>query len=195
MDKDKLIITGIASSPRAHSLSSEILDNVLEYFAKDGADCGLFNVTNRGHNPCIGCGGCDGGKNCVIPDKTSLAYTRLLESDVIVIASPVYFYGVTGQLKCFIDRSQFLWERQKIGWENNKKPVLFFISTAGSEYTDRLFMSSELSIKVFANTIGADFKYKLLVDSTDVVFSERKANIIAEATDIASSIVKDLCEV
>jgi multimeric flavodoxin WrbA len=119
----------------------------------------------------------------------------MLESDVIVIASPVYFYGVTGQLKCFIDRSQFLWERQKTGWENSKNPVLFFISTAGSEYTDRLFMSSELSIKVFANTIGANFKYKLLVDSTDVVFSERKAKIFSEAIGIAAGIVKDLCEV
>ncbi len=57
-------------------------------------------------NPCIGCNTCftSPGNECVQEDDMPLIYRKLKETDMIVIASPVYFYGLSSQLKAVIDR-------------------------------------------------------------------------------------------
>jgi len=56
--------------------------------------------------PCFSCGYCvENGKCCIEDDMTSTIISRLLDSHVIVIASPVYFNNVSGQVKVFMDRT------------------------------------------------------------------------------------------
>ena len=57
-------------------------------------------------NPCIGCDSCFKRENnsCFQNDNMQLIYDKLLHADMLVVASPVYFYGISAQLKALIDR-------------------------------------------------------------------------------------------
>lgn len=57
-------------------------------------------------NPCTGCNACftSEGNQCVQKDDMALIYEKLKNTDVLVVASPVYFYGISASLKAIIDR-------------------------------------------------------------------------------------------
>ena len=57
-------------------------------------------------NPCMGCNACfkNEANACVQNDDMSLIYEKMSRADMLVIASPVYFYGLSAQLKAVIDR-------------------------------------------------------------------------------------------
>ena len=57
-------------------------------------------------NPCMGCNVCFKSKDntCVQKDDMSMIYEKMAHTDMLVIASPVYFYGLSAQLKAIIDR-------------------------------------------------------------------------------------------
>ena len=57
-------------------------------------------------NPCIGCNSCfvREGNKCFQDDDMVKIYEKLRNADIVVIASPVYFYGISAQLKAIVDR-------------------------------------------------------------------------------------------
>ncbi|MBR4643829.1 MAG: flavodoxin family protein [Bacteroidaceae bacterium] len=57
-------------------------------------------------NPCMGCNACFKSKDntCVQKDDMPIIYDKMAHADMLVIASPVYFYGLSAQLKAVIDR-------------------------------------------------------------------------------------------
>lgn len=66
----------------------------------------VISVADYHVNPCIGCNSCFSRENhqCFQQDDMQKVYDKLAAADVIVVASPVYFYGVSAQLKAIIDR-------------------------------------------------------------------------------------------
>ena len=57
-------------------------------------------------NPCMGCNACfkSDSQSCVQKDDMQFVYHELQEAEMLVIASPIYYHGLSGQLKCTIDR-------------------------------------------------------------------------------------------
>ncbi|MBO4820172.1 MAG: flavodoxin family protein [Prevotella sp.] len=66
----------------------------------------VVSVYDNKVSPCMGCNVCFKSKKhtCVQKDDMSLIYEKMSKADVLVIASPVYFYGLSAQLKAVIDR-------------------------------------------------------------------------------------------
>ena len=66
----------------------------------------IVSVADHGVNPCLGCNRCytSEGNRCFQKDDMDDIYDKLSRADVLVIASPVYFYGISSQLKAIIDR-------------------------------------------------------------------------------------------
>lgn len=66
----------------------------------------IVSVTDYKINPCIGCNSCftREGHECFQQDDMQEIYRKLKKADIVVIASPVYFYGISTQLKAIIDR-------------------------------------------------------------------------------------------
>ena len=66
----------------------------------------LVSVADYSIHPCLGCNRCYSaeGNRCVQQDDMVKIYEKLKGADTLVIASPVYFYGVSAQLKALIDR-------------------------------------------------------------------------------------------
>lgn len=66
----------------------------------------LVSVADYSINPCIGCNSCFTRENnlCFQNDDMTEIYDKLRNADIVAIASPVYFYGISAQLKAVIDR-------------------------------------------------------------------------------------------
>lgn len=94
----------ISSSPRANSNS----ETLAKEFARGATDAGhkVEFISLRDYNIkyCIGCYACHKTGKCFQNDGMNEIGTKLLNADVLVLATPVYFYSMSGQLKVFIDR-------------------------------------------------------------------------------------------
>lgn len=66
----------------------------------------IVSVADYKVNPCMGCNSCFAreGNQCFQNDDMDRIYEKLKAADVVVVASPVYFYGISAQLKAVIDR-------------------------------------------------------------------------------------------
>ena len=74
--------------------------------ASKNNDVEVVSVADYKINPCIGCNSCftGEGNKCFQNDDMPKVYEKLKKADVLVIASPVYFYGISAQLKAIVDR-------------------------------------------------------------------------------------------
>jgi multimeric flavodoxin WrbA len=99
-------ITGILGSPRGkNSLTRKLLESALGGAEAAGAETEIIDVTRLKLQYCIGCCACYRTGKCVLKDDFAGAYEKMINSDGIVLASPVYFNSVSAQLKTFIDRT------------------------------------------------------------------------------------------
>lgn len=66
----------------------------------------MIGVKDLNINPCMGCNCCFKNENnkCAINDDMNIIYEKMKNIDVLVIASPLYFYGISAKLKAIIDR-------------------------------------------------------------------------------------------
>ena len=97
-----LIISG---SPRKGG-NTELL---AEAFAKGAAKhhhVEIVSVRDYKVNPCLGCNACfkSEANTCAQKDDMTVIYEKMSQADMLVIASPVYFYSISAQLKAVIDR-------------------------------------------------------------------------------------------
>jgi len=76
----------------------------LEGAQEDGAVADLVLLGDLTIADCDGCHTCWQGKECSKNDDMNNMYPKIIESDVIVFGTPVYWYGPTALMKAFIDR-------------------------------------------------------------------------------------------
>ena len=100
-------ILGVIGSPgkqgNTHLLVSRILDGARE----KGAKTEILFLGDVIIRECDGCYVCWKGKQCSKKDDMNKIYPKIIQSDVIVFGTPVYWYGPTALMKCFIDRFVF----------------------------------------------------------------------------------------
>lgn len=86
--------------------NTELLANAFYEGAKQNNEVEIISVADYEVNPCLGCNSCfqREGNACFQKDDMSIIYKKLSEADILIIASPVYFYGLSAQLKAVIDR-------------------------------------------------------------------------------------------
>jgi multimeric flavodoxin WrbA len=126
-------ILALAASPRVGGNTDRLLDAFLEPFAAGGSAVTKHYLGRLNIHPCVHCGGCLSGGACVRRDDMDLIYRGLAEAELLVLASPVYFLGVTAQAKAMIDRCQALWvAKYRLGrpLRSDYRPAAF-ISAAG----------------------------------------------------------------
>ena len=96
----------VLGSPRENGNSSAIVKKFCEAAEKKGAEIELYNLNQLYYKGCQGCMACkESSDRCVLKDDLKQVLDAIYEADILVIASPVYMGGVTGQLKCFLDRT------------------------------------------------------------------------------------------
>jgi len=99
-------ITILLGSPRKNGNSAVLAEQLAEGARDAGGDVRFFNLHEMGIGPCKGCGSCQDppGSGCVLDDGMREIYQRIIGSDAVVFASPVYWFSVSAQTKTAIDR-------------------------------------------------------------------------------------------
>jgi len=98
-------ILAVSGSPRKKGNTVILLERVLEGAKSEGAETELFSVAGKDIGGCDGCWSCMKAGNCHIKDDMTELYDKLLQADGIVLGTPIYFWGMTSQMKAIIDRS------------------------------------------------------------------------------------------
>lgn len=161
-------ILAIFGSPRQGGNTDTLLEAMLKSAEAHGAIVERLFIRNLSIAPCRECRSCHKTGECVIQDDMQGIYPKLLRADVIIVASPIFFYHITAQLKCLIDRCQALWARkyilQNLQVKNGRKG--YFISV-GATRGARLFDGAILTVKYFFDAIGVVYANELLVRGID----------------------------
>ena len=95
----------ISSSPRRGGNSDALADEFLKGALKSGKAAEKIFLADKKIAYCTGCGACGSTGTCVINDDMRKILDKMIEADVIVLATPVYFYSMCAQLKTLIDRT------------------------------------------------------------------------------------------
>lgn len=97
-------VLAINSSPRKNGNCDLLCDQFLKGAAQAGHAVEKIRLAERDIRPCAACYSCGNGHNCVQQDGMAEILEKVMEADVIVLATPVYFYSMAAQMKIFIDR-------------------------------------------------------------------------------------------
>ena len=107
-------VLGIWGSPRVGGNTEVLLDALLHGAREGGGEVEKVELRKLKISPCLEIYKCLETGECPIKDDMRDLYPKLLAADVVVLASPIFFYGVTAQAKAMIDRTQAFWARRYV---------------------------------------------------------------------------------
>ena len=97
-----LILTG---SPRKNGNSNFLVDNFIKGAQEKGHSIVQFDSAFKNVHPCVACNKCNmGAGECVFKDDFEDVKKNIVDADMVVFASPMYYFGISAQLKSVIDR-------------------------------------------------------------------------------------------
>lgn len=130
MNKKICILNG---SPRINGNTKALIKSFIKGAEAAGNEVICFNLQEMNIHGCLGC--CSGGKDesspCVQKDDMEKIYPVYENADVVVLASPMYYWGISGQLKCAFDRL-FAVAELTSDYENPKKDCALLMAAEGS---------------------------------------------------------------
>lgn len=167
----------ILGSPRKNGNSATMAKTVAEGILQTpGNSIEYIYLNALNIQPCQGCGGCNKTGECVTKDDMQELYTKTRSADRLFLVSPIYFYSVTAQLKCYIDRCQAQWARKYLIDHNKTKDshgtghLLSCAATSG----DKLFDGPTLIVKCLCDTLDIQHGPSLLLRNLERIDALRK---------------------
>lgn len=152
MGKNIIVLNG---SPRPKGNTTALVQAFSEGAEKAGHTVTTFLLDGMNIHGCKGCFG--GGKNpdspCVQKDDMDLIYPVYRKADVVVMASPMYYWSVTGQLRTAFDRLFAVMEGGE--GENSKKDGVLLMAAGGDEFDECLYYYNNLMAHLRWNNLGS----------------------------------------
>lgn len=96
-----LVLTG---SPRKNSNSTYLAERFMEGATKAGHNVTRFDSAQSNVHPCIACNSCGMDGPCIFKDDFEMVRQHIIPADMVVFATPMYYFGISAQLKAVIDR-------------------------------------------------------------------------------------------
>lgn len=155
-----MFVLGLQGSPRKKGNTRFLLSEFLEEAQRLGARTQMIEVCQKKIDPCMEYILCEKKGICPIDDDMRHEiYPLLRKADVIVAATPIFFYNTTAQLKALIDRSQTLWARKyKLNLTDpNRKWRRGYTLAVGATRGKNLFEGLHLTMKYFFDAVGAEY--------------------------------------
>ena len=118
----------LSASPRKGGNSDTLCNQLMEGAQQAGHQVEKISLKEKKINYCTGCGACyNRGNGCSQKDDMENMLNKMIDADVIVMATPVYFYTMNGQMKTFIDRTCSRYT------EINNKEFYFIVTAADDD--------------------------------------------------------------
>lgn len=127
----------LLGSPRKRGNTEVLLESVRKGAVAAGGEVEVIPLCKLNIQPCLNCGGCDKTGICILDDEMTPLYEKILAADRIILAAPIYFYGVPAHAKAFVDRLQSLWSRKRLlkdagNWQEDPHRKGFLVSVAAT---------------------------------------------------------------
>ena len=156
-----MFVLGLMGSPRTQGNTDLLLTAFLEGAQAKGAAVLKVDVPSKHIEPCRGCRFCEKEGYC-IQQKDDMGEMNYLlrRADLVVLATPIFFYGPSAQMKALIDRSQALWARRYIMKLTDPKAPFRkgFLLAVGATKGKELFTGTSLIAKYFYDAVGARYE-------------------------------------
>ncbi|MFC2048021.1 flavodoxin family protein [Chloroflexota bacterium] len=166
-------ILAIVGSPRLKGNTNYLVDLALEEAAGLGMDTEKIVLSQYKVNPCLGHDDCASFESCTQNDDTGWILGRFREADGVILATPVYYYNVSAQMKAFLDRNYWFYKHgqkyearavgiivvaEQIGIEDTLHTLRQFTDELGVR-ENRIFVVSG-----YANKLGDAEKNRCLME-------------------------------
>ncbi len=164
-----MFVLGLQGSPRVKGNTSLLLSTFLAEAERLGACTQNIHVARKDISPCQECNNCEKKGFCLIDDDMREIFPLLRKADIVVVGTPVFFYGPTAQMKALIDRCQTMWARKYVHKlvDPGRKWRRGLVLSVGATKGKNLFDGISLTAKYFFDAVGARFD-----DSDSVTFRE-----------------------
>jgi multimeric flavodoxin WrbA len=188
-------VLGILGSPRVGGNSETLLERVLAGARSVGAEVQSLNVAELEIEGCRECEKCKSTGLCVVEDDMRRVMPMLLRAHVVVIATPVFFYGFPSQLKALVDRCQPQWHKRhrakKTDGQKDSLSGTGYLVAVGGGKRDDLFRGMMLSARSFFDVLDLRFAGDLFVREVEEKGGIRdRPEVIEEAFELGRSIAK-----
>jgi len=184
----------ILGSPRKDGNSATMARVVADELVQSAKESVEFIYLNSlSIQACQGCGACSQTGKCVLDDDMQQLYTKTEAADRLFLVSPIYFYSVTAQLKCYIDRCQAQWAKKYILKQRNKDQnyrsahLLSCAATNGK----KLFDGAEFIVKCLCDTLDIQYGKALLIRNAEEEGAIKNNNdTIASCSAFAKELIR-----
>jgi multimeric flavodoxin WrbA len=146
MEKQKKRVLGVVGSPRKKGNTHILVSKILEGAKEEGATIDILFLNDLRIRECDGCHTCWKGKQCSKKDDMNEIYSKIIESDIIVFGTPVYWYGPTALMKGFIDRFVYF------NCPENRDKIRGKSTALAVTYEEKSIKTSQLVVSFFQKT-------------------------------------------
>ena len=191
-----LRLVGIFGSPRRDGNSDILLNSAIKGAESNGAVVEKIIIRDLQIAPCNSCGGCWEKGVCAIDDDMQEIYPKLVDADGVIVASPIYFMGVSAQLKAFIDRCQAFWARKYVLnlsiRDDGRIAKGFFIATAARDTGEGLFTGAVKTIKAFFHVLYTQYMGDILCAGLEEKgVAGKKQELLQQAFDAGKKLLEE----
>lgn len=164
-------ILALSTSPRVGGNTDLLTDEFLRGACDHGCQVDKIHTARLSIAPCTQCDACYQHNQCTLQDDMTRLYQKILETDCLLFASPIYFMAHAAQAKLIIDRCQFFWARRQIAKiklipKNRPKRRGIFIAV-GAVKNENIFNGAKVTMRWFFNSIEMEYWKNLLVCGVD----------------------------
>jgi len=150
-------VIAFLGSPRVNGNTEILLNETIKAIKEERHEITLFRPSQMNISPCINCGSCENTGKCIIKDDMDIVYKAIREGERFILASPIFFFGLTAQIKILIDRCQAIWcekylLKNPISEGPNKRRGLLLM--VGGMNDERGFKCGDATATAFFRTIN-----------------------------------------
>jgi multimeric flavodoxin WrbA len=150
-------IVAFNGSPRVGGNTELLLQQTIQTMSNAGHEITSFTLNDMDIKPCQDCGGCEATGQCIYDDDMSLISNAIRQGDRLILASPIFFFGLSSQTKIMIDRCQSFWCEKYLlkqpipGGIFKRKGLLILVGGMKNEIGIR---GAEATAKAFFRTVS-----------------------------------------
>jgi len=164
-------VLGISASPRLKGNSDLLLREALSGAESAGAQVEYIRLSDLNISPCVECNSCYKTGRCRIEDDYQDVFKKMIETDRLIFATPIFFMNVCAQAKTLIDRCQCLWSNKYV----LNKPLIIssnegrraMVIAVGGSKSKKMFESVRLTMKYYFDVLDMKYAINLFINKVD----------------------------
>lgn len=186
-------LLGISTSPRLKGNSDLLLRQALAGAESEGAQVEYVHLSDYNIGPCIECNSCYTTGSCKVADDYQKLLEKMLDTDRLIFATPIFFMSVCAQAKMLIDRGQCLWahkyvlKKQLINPQRDRRAMVIAV---GGSRSKKQFESVRLTMKSYFDSLQMHYMSNLFVNKIDARAAiEKHPSAMKEALRLGKELV------